>query len=109
MLQNNYIFKELVNTTGLVRDESLMMEIFELGGIDGVTSTKIRNWRTVKEGRNPQVMPDVCLVGFLAGLKAYRNQQVINHDRMVFNFPSSSKSSLIAAIERQQKGAENES
>ncbi len=84
-MDNNEVFKNILNITGLTRDIDLVIHIFKLGGQVEVSHSKIRGWRDTETQRGAD-MPDGALNNFFQGMFKYRDikrAEGIN----VFNFP----------------------
>lgn len=84
-MTNNDVFRKLVQVTGLSRDKDLMMQIFEMGGVQA-SQGKLRGWRTPIDDPKHSRMPDEVLEGFFNGLFEYRDMKA-EQGVLVFNFP----------------------
>jgi len=82
-MTNNEIFKELLHLFSIERDDELIIEIFQLGGIS-VTRSKIRSWRITSNTSRYSYMRSQNLMHFLAGLRKYRDNQLTNNVK-IFN------------------------
>lgn len=84
-MDNNEVFKKLLNLTGLCMMEDLTIQIFELADME-VSKSKIKGWRTDLENPRASFMSDDVLDRFFEGLFKYREIQAKN-GMQVFNFP----------------------
>lgn len=86
-MHNNDVFRTVLHLTGIGRNRSLLVEVFELGGI-AATSSKVKGWRTSPDNPRASHMPDDVLEAFFIGLFEYRDRQQAK-GVSVFNFDSS--------------------
>lgn len=86
VMTNNEMFKLILQLTGVGKNKVLTERIFHLGGIDHVSQSKIKAWRTDIDNPRSSHMPDEVLRGFIKGFMVYRDQQEDNGIQ-VFNIP----------------------
>lgn len=80
------MFKLILQLTCISKNKTLTERIFHLGGIDNVSQSKIKAWRTDINNPRSSHMPDAVLRGFIKGFMTYRDEQEDN-DIQVFNIP----------------------
>lgn len=76
-MNNNDIFKRILQLTGLSLKKELVVHIFALANIQ-TTELAIKSWRTPMSNQRANRLPDVVLSGFLDGLFKYRDIQSKN-------------------------------